>query len=216
MRSVLGFRYKIAYALQEINFSGDLFVIDVSEDVLKYVKDKYCEILPDANVICINKNFEDSFEEVPEEIDLLLANHCIDDMIISNYLEGKGMYGEDESKDVITNAWISLGKDQQKTQEIIEKIYDTFNGFFNKKNIKLVLMSQYKSNLYFKEDFEEMDRITEQCFNKIKNLTDTDDQQLNQMLNFYPFGNDERYMGEELLINTQNAKNWISGKIKNK
>lgn len=208
-----GFRYKIAYTLREINFSGDLFVVDASEDVLRYVQDKYREILPDANVICINKNFEDSFEEVPEEIDLLLANHCIDDMIISNYLKENEMYEEDESKDVITNAWISLGKNQQKTQEIIEKIYDSFNNFFNKKNIKLILMSQYKSNLYFKEDFEEMDRITEQCFNKIKNLTDTDDQQLNQVLKFYPFGNDERYMGRDLLINTQNAKNWIAGKI---
>ena len=35
---------------------------------------------------------------------------------------------------------------------------------------------------------------------------------LNKILDFFPFGDDERYRGEYLLNNTQNAKNWIIGK----
>ena len=35
-----GFRYKIAYALKEINFNGKLYVIDTNTEVLKYVNEK--------------------------------------------------------------------------------------------------------------------------------------------------------------------------------
>ena len=76
-------------------------------------------------------------------------------------------------------------------------------------------MSQYKSNLYFKDSFKEMDEITEKCFKKIKNLIEMDNENVNKILDFFPFGDDERYRGEYLLNNTQNAKNWIVGKIIN-
>ena len=59
-----------------------------------------------------------------------------------------------------------------------------------------------------------MDEITEQCFNKIKELVIMDNTHINKILDFYPFGDDERYMGKYLLDNTQNAKNWIVGKYK--
>ena len=73
-------------------------------------------------------------------------------------------------------------------------------------------MSQYKSNLYFKEEFKEMDEITENCFNKIKQLVNMDNDYINKVLEYYPFGeDDERYNGKYLLDNTQNAKNWIVG-----
>jgi hypothetical protein len=75
-------------------------------------------------------------------------------------------------------------------------------------------MGQYKSNLYFKDELEEMNKITENCFEQIKELINTDDEYVNKILEFYPFGDDERYMGKELLDNTQNAKNWIVGKKK--
>ena len=58
-----------------------------------------------------------------------------------------------------------------------------------------------------------MDEITENCFNKIKQLIQMDNENINKILKFYPFGeDDERYNGRYLLDNTQNAKNWIVGK----
>lgn len=59
-----------------------------------------------------------------------------------------------------------------------------------------------------------MDEITEKIFNKIKNLVNMDEEYINKILNFYPFGDDERYRGKYLLDNTQNAKNWIVGSVK--
>ena len=89
-----------------------------------------------------------------------------------------------------------------------------FDNLFRKKDIELVIMSQYKSNSYFLGKSNYMDEIVENCFEKIKQLTDTNDELINKLLDFYPFGkDDERYNGKYLIDNTQNAKNWIAGKI---
>lgn len=210
-----GFRYKIAYALKEVNFQGNLYIIDTNNEVLQYINEKYRRILPNAKIICINKNFEDAFKNIPNEFDLLLSNHCIDDMIIAEYMNNynKNLNSED-FRDMLTKAWIELGKETTKINEISKKVFSTFEKFFLNKRIETIIISQYKSNLYFKDKFKEMDEITEECFNRIKDLVTMDEEYINQILDFYPFGDDERYRGKYLLDNTQNAKNWIVGKCK--
>ena len=73
-------------------------------------------IIPEAKIICINKNFEDAFNDVPNEFDLLLSNHCIDDMIISEFMQNyyNKNLNNDNFKDMLTEAWIELGKDKQR------------------------------------------------------------------------------------------------------
>ncbi len=212
-----GFRYKIAYALKEIGFNGNLYIIDNNAEVLGYVNEKYEEILPNAKIICINKNFENAFEDTPDEFDLLLSNHCVDDMIISEYM--KNYYNDnmnDENfRDILTEAWKRLGKNIKEVNEISSHIFLVFQKFFESKKISIIIMSQYKSNLYFKDEFKEMDEITEECFQRIRKLVTMDDEYINKVLDFFPFGEDERYRGQYLLDNTQNAKNWIVGEYKN-
>lgn len=174
-------------------------------------------LIPEAKIICINKNFEDAFDEVPNEFDLLLSNHCIDDMIISEFMQNyydKNL-NNDNFKDMLTEAWIELGKDITKIDEISNKVFSIFKKFFLNKKIGTIIMSQYKSNLYFKDEFKEMDEITESCFKRIKELVTMNNEYINGILDFYPFGEDERYRGKYLLDNTQNAKNWIVGNLKN-
>ncbi len=174
-------------------------------------------LIPEAKIICINKDFGDSFDDIPNEFDLLLSNHCIDDMIIAEYMQNyynKNLNNEN-FRDMLTQAWVELGKKPTKIAEISSKVFSTFEKFFSNKKIATIIMSQYKSNLYFKDKFKEMDEITEKCFNQVKELVIMDNEYINKILDFFPFGDDERYRGKYLLDNTQNAKNWIVGKYKN-
>lgn len=211
-----GFRYKIAYALRDVNFKGDLYVIDTNIKVLEYINEKYKLMLPSAKIICINKSFENALTNIPNEIDLVLSNHCIDDMIISEYMQScyNNNLEDEDFKDILTDAWRRLGDDETRINEISDKIYSWFKIFFLSKKISKIIMSQYKSNLYFKDEFKEMDEITEKCFNRIKELVIMDNEYINKILDFFPFGDDERYRGKYLLDNTQNAKNWIVGNAK--
>ncbi len=209
-----GFRYKVAYALKEFNFNGNIYVIDTNLEVLEYVKEKYSKILPKANIICLNCTFENSFEVIPQEFDLFLSNHSIDDMIIAEHMEKSYVnnLGNDDFRDILSDAWRELGKNKETIEQITNHVYLSFKKFFNYKKIETIIISQYKSNLYFKEEFTEMDKITENCFNRIKKLVNMDNYYINKILEYYPFGeDDERYNGRYLLDNTQNAKNWIVG-----
>ena len=137
-------------------------------------------------------------------------------MIIAEYMQNyynKNLNNEN-FRDMLTQAWVELGKEPTKINEISSKVFSIFKNFFLNKRISTIIMSQYKSNLYFKDKFREMDEITESCFNRIKQLIAMDNEYVNKILDFYPFGDDERYRGKYLLDNTQNAKNWIVGKCK--
>lgn len=212
-----GFRHKIADALKELDFTGTLYVIDSSKDVLEYVKNKYQEIIPKAKIICIDKQFADSINLLPKKIDLFLSNHSIDDLIISNYSQDNyNLKNNNESlNDNLVELWKELHNDEHSIKRITNELYNTFKELFTKTNIKLIIMGQYHSNLYFLDKTDYMSDIVSNCFNKIKQLTTTDDQEINKLLDFYPFGeDDERYNGKYLTDNTQNAINWIAGTIK--
>ena len=212
-----GFRHKIADALKELDFKGTIYVIDNSSDVLTYVKKKYKEIIPEAKIICIDKSFKDSIKYLPKKIDLFLSNHSIDDLIISDYSKEK--YSMNTNNETLNNRllklWEQLYNDHSSIKEITNEVYDSFKELFKRKNIELVVMSQYQSNSYFLGRNNYMNKIVDKCFNKIKKLTNTADKRINKLLDFYPFGiEDERYNGKYLINNTQNAKNWIAGAIK--
>ena len=213
-----GFRHKIALALKETNFNGTIYVIDNSRDVLDYVEDKYKEILPDANIICINKDFKDSIELLPSNIDLFLSNHSIDDLIISKY--SNISYNKEVNNEILLknllSSWEKLYTDKKKNN-IIDEVVNEFKKLFESKNIKLVIMGQYKSNSYYLNQQTYMDYITNDCFNKIKQLVIMDNDLVDDALSFYPFGyNDKRYNYKELTDNTQSSKNWIVGIPKEK
>jgi len=138
-------------------------------------------------------------------------------LIISNYSNSE--YNEECNNELLFNdllkMWKKLYDDKKSVDSISSKVLGDFINLFNNKNIKTVIMSQYKSNSYFLGKSNYMDEIVDECFNNIKQLTDTNDELINKLLDFYPFGkDDERYNGKYLTDNTQNAKNWIAGKIK--
>ncbi len=214
-----GFRHKIALALKEIDFNGEIFIIDSNPQAIEYVKEKYKEILPNANINCICKSFCDAFSFLPEKIDLFLANHALDDMIIEQYISKEkynSLHNCSYDNDLFMEAWKSLIKNDEERKRIPLQIYSLFKKFFSEKDVEFAVISQYRSNKFFLGKDDEIDNMVRNCFNLIKDDFDNDTVLLKKALSFLPFGNDERYLGKELLDNTQNHKNWIAGKPKYK
>lgn len=210
-----GYRYKIANALKELNFKGTIYVIDYNENVLKYISLKYKEILPKANIICINKDLDESIEYLPKNIDLFLSNHSLDDMIISEYLTKEEKIeifnNGDESKSKLLKKWEDLSTNSLNLERIKNIVFVKWVTFFENLNIDKVMMSQYKSNDYYIKQNNYMDDITRDLFLKIKELVPTKDDYIDYLLNFCFKENDERFKDVKLLSNTQAAKNWIVG-----
>lgn len=212
-----GYRHKVAIMLSQMNFDGELYVVDNNKNVLEFVEKKYTQLLPKAKIICIHSSFEKSIDNLPKKIDLLLANHIVDDMLLENYIS-KSKYNSmlDSAflADSFVMLWEEFSKDKSQVESSIQFVCNAFEKFVKQNQIDFAIISQYKSNLFLKDKSTVMENITQNCFEKIKTLFVCDDKKTNDMLDTYPFGDDERYLGKELLDNTQNAKNWIVGKTK--
>ena len=212
-----GYRHKIAIMISQINFDGELYVVDNNKNVLDFVEHKYKQLLPKAKIICIHNSLENAIDLLPNNIDLLLANHVVDDMLLEKYISKTKynlMLDEAFLADSFVILWEDFSKDKSQVELCTQFVYETFEKLVMQKQIDFAIISQYKSNLFLKDKSLPMETITQNCFEKIKTLFECDENKTNQMLDVYPFGDDERYLGEQLLDNTQNAKNWIVGKTR--
>lgn len=207
-----GFRYKIAYALKDVNFNGTIYIIDSDNNVINFVKEKYKEILPDCNIICINKTFENSIEYLPKKINLFLSNHSIDDLLIFQNLDNT----TSDLKKSIMEAWKEIITNQNNYYQKSNNVYNTFLKLKKEKEIDFIIMSQYKSNIFLEAINDNIYNYINDTFQKIKLLTNSNDKIINNSIaKYFPFGEDEeRYNYKELLDNMQNAKHWICGKFR--
>lgn len=212
-----GFRYKSAYALKALNFKGKFYVVDANSLVIEYVCKKYKEILSDAEIIGINKTLNDAVSLLPHETDLFLANHCIDDMIMYEYLNNDERSlvfdNNDISKELLLKKWEALSLDKLRLENIKSKVLNEWISFFNSVKFNLIVMSQYNNNMYFLDVGNNYsDVLTRDLFLRLKSCFITDDNISGTVLDFCAKEDDNRFKDINLLRNTQNASNWIVGK----
>lgn len=214
-----GFRWKIAYALKNINFKGTIFIIDSNKSVIDFVKKKYSEILPNSKIIAINEDLADSINFLPHNIDLFLANHCIDDMIISKYLVNKKLESAfnntEKSKSILVNCWNELRKKEAVLFNIKERVYNDLIYFFENVNFKFIIMSQYKSAYYMNQK-NYVEDLSKTIFDNLKKGINTNTCDLKDALSF-DFDDFDAALNEgfSLKQNIQFYDNWIAGKFKN-
>ncbi|MBR3891377.1 MAG: hypothetical protein IKJ30_04845 [Bacilli bacterium] len=213
-----GFRYKIAYALRNVNFNGTIYIVDSNESVLNFVGEKYKEILKDAKVVTIQSDLIESVNMLPNNVDLFLANHCVDDMIVSKYLEEKKLEdafnNTSDSKGILLNCWEELKENDRILSFLHKKVYEQIMTFFLKINPKFIIMSQYKSAYYMKQK-NYIEELSKEVFDRLKKHIDTDVLKLKSALDF-DFEDFDAALNEgfSLKENIQYYDNWIAGRIR--
>jgi hypothetical protein len=206
-----GFRIKGAYSLRKIGFKGTLYVLDTNDNVLEYIKEIYQIVLPEANIICLKNSLKDSLKYLPQEIDLFLANHPLDDMIIYEYLGNKSVSAFNNTVDSKTHLYNAWGKilENQEIDKITNIVFNEWKYFLHNIKIKLFILSQYKS-AYFKGKENISDTLTKELFEKLKIYLNSDDCLIDKAFDFEFADFDEaKEEGFHLKDNIQNSKNWI-------
>ena len=154
---------------------------------------------------------------LPKNIDLFLANHSIDDMIVSKYLENKRLEAAfnnvKESKGILLNCWEELKENDKCLSSIIDVIYNELSDFFLKVHPKFIIMSQYKSAYYMKQK-NYVEELSKGLFDKLKSLINTDVNLLKEALDFeFEDFDVAKNEGFSLKENIQYYDNWIAGRI---
>ena len=211
-----GYRWKIAYALKNINFEGTIYIIDSNKSVIDFVTKKYKEILPNSNIVAVNEDLVASIKYLPKDIDLFLANHCVDDMIISKYLTGKNLEdafnNTEESKNILINCWKELKEEDNTLYNIKENVYNDLVNFFESIKFGFIIMSQYKSAYYMNQN-NYVEYLSKTIFDKLKTNINTNTGNLKKALSF-EFEDFDAALNEgfSLKENIQFYDNWIAGK----
>ncbi|MBI5153483.1 MAG: hypothetical protein HZA36_03435 [Parcubacteria group bacterium] len=147
-----GYKSKIGKALATMDFSGEIFLVEPNPDAARVVHASYVELLPLARVNIVTKRLSDVIAgvDVPKYADALIANHPLDDMVLSKNISMEK-----------AKTFFSLNSGQKrisKTRELWEGIPSTRLG----KSVRLVteewvcalselqpktlVIAQYKSN----------------------------------------------------------------------
>ena len=140
----------------------------------------------------------------------------IDDLILESYVNKsyyKQLLSNNMDRKRYLSIWNNFSQDKKSIQEITNEINETFVKFFNEKNVGKVILSQYRSNLFYQGQDECIEKIVRKTFDNLKAFFCFDDW-AKEALTFHPFGDDERYLGNELLENTRNMDNWFVGSHK--
>ena len=213
-----GYKYKIANALKDIEFNGDLYVIDCNKEAVAFLRKKYHDILPNAKIHFLEKTLFEAIEFLPNNIDIICSNHCLDDMIINEYMKNENMFlNNKNNKELIIKNWNELKNNSDSLNMINSKIINCFKLLFSRKKVNEIILSQYMSNGFF-DDFNSqmIYDITRNLFNQLKELfvINEDIQNILSNINFskkykYIYLNDIK-----LQQNIHNAENWIVGEYK--
>jgi hypothetical protein len=83
-----GVEPKIGTALAMLGFRGTIFLVEPDEKAAHTLYHTYTELLPNANVSLVQKPLQDARvgTDLPTAITTLVANHALDDMVMSSIL----------------------------------------------------------------------------------------------------------------------------------
>lgn len=80
---------KIGRGLADYDFKGTLYIIEPNYSSLAEIVIEYCNLLPNANLMPINRTLRAAILLLPKRPDIILANHPLDDMIVGNALSAE-------------------------------------------------------------------------------------------------------------------------------
>jgi hypothetical protein len=81
-----GFSAKIGHGLAEVGFHGEIVLVEPNEDARRVAAGKYLRLLPQAHVRTRPRILGHISEPVQSRVDFLLANHMLDDLVLSTHL----------------------------------------------------------------------------------------------------------------------------------
>jgi hypothetical protein len=146
---------KIGYGLASIDFQGTIYIIEPNEKALSKIVAEYEKIMPKVEIIKLQKKLGEAIEFLPQKVNLVLANHPLDDIIVGKIIDNAkfGSFFDDHyepnaSPEKTRDLWKAIVSDKKKMLEVQNSVVEEFKELFQKTNPDFVIISQYKSYFF--------------------------------------------------------------------
>ena len=144
---------KIALALKQLSFEGDVYLVDPNSETLKIITTSYKELLPKANIHPILATMDQTSNDLPSKIDAVYAHHPLDDMLLSYNLNEdklKALFNWTFEKTLgvknnYLEAWELLQGDLTLLNRARQNVLDQWVSFIDRYHVQAGIISQYPS-----------------------------------------------------------------------
>lgn len=206
---------KIAYALQKIDFCGEIYIVEPYQKALERICKQYQTLLPKAKLYPLNCLLIESLVHLPQGLDCCISHHPLDDMIMAmdggpQIFEQLFSWVNQDKLDIHPNFsahWQQLHMLPAKISQIEHEIIRQWLLFIEQIQPKLLMMSQYPSLVLETTTMSSLNKKAQQLLQGLKQhcqkqlINDALIQDLLNLNNNYNFD----LIGNEVL----NARNWL-------
>lgn len=207
---------KIALALRRLDFCGTLWIVEPAAEIASEIVAKAQAILPEANIRLVMQYLVDAIHELPKNIDLIVANHVLDDMLIAQGTSNPDIKKElfewttdrkGTLEEVFRQSWEIMMASQYTIHQAQQSVYDDLLSAFTVLSPQHVIFNQYASLVLNYHQMQSLNHCAQeilQCLKKQYLGRSMEDEFLQRTLNEHKNYNDAQ-IGNEVL----NAKNWM-------
>jgi hypothetical protein len=147
-----GFAAKIGCGLAELNYRGTVILVEPNETARAFTVQQYEKLLPRATIVPCDLPVPDATFLAGRSIDLIAANHVLDDLLLNAYLPAQvgselfaGMRPREESSTAFVQAWHELLSTPASFKRLAARVANDLFVYINASQPRLVLLYQYRS-----------------------------------------------------------------------
>ncbi|MGH3828956.1 MAG: hypothetical protein ACRDRS_00670 [Pseudonocardiaceae bacterium] len=147
-----GFSAKIGHGLAEVGFHGEVVLVEPNGDARRSAAGKYRRLLPQAHVRTRPRLLRHAGEPVRDRVDLVVANHVLDDLFLSAHLsfrDSDQLFAEmrpgRDCSDVFLRTWRRILGDSASVDRVIADVVDDLVRHLTATAPGCFIMNQYPS-----------------------------------------------------------------------
>lgn len=193
---------KIGLALSMAHFTGTLYIVDPCESAIHQVIEIYRECLAKNSVKCVICPIDKAVQLLPKRPHFLVANHPLDDMLISTVA---GEFIPDRFNCFTDKHKVSMQLLESDPERAIAAVHACWQHVIDDLQPLTTIISQYPSLTLRRNGAENLNKYASKVLRKLKQTYHTRVEELQPTLNQFENFSDS-HIGCEVL----NAANWIA------
>jgi len=147
-----GFSPKVGFGLAELGFQGSVILVEPNRLARSWAEERYRRLLPGADVGVIPFPVPEAGQLARTTVDLLLANHIPDDLLLNTYVKSpyadrifSEMYPGAECSESFIATWHQLCDATGAVTKLVDDVVDGLVGYVNAVEPACLVLNEYVS-----------------------------------------------------------------------
>jgi hypothetical protein len=147
-----GFSTKVGFGLAELGFQGSVILVEPNGPARIWAEDRYRRLLPNADIEAIPFPVPEAGQLARKNVDLLLANHILDDLLLNTYVKSpyadrifSEMHSGAECSEAFITTWHQLCATTEAVTKLVDDVVDGLVSYVKAVKPACLILNEYVS-----------------------------------------------------------------------